>query len=106
MTTFDQREDAFEKQFAHDEELVFKAKSRRNHALGEWAAGLLGKTGSDAETYTLAIIALGVEGGGDQAIVDKLHADLSAAGVNKSDHQIRREMDERMATAQREVRTA
>jgi hypothetical protein len=55
-TTFDKREEGFEKQFAHDEELRFKATARRNKMLGLWAAGILGKSGADAETYAKEVV--------------------------------------------------
>jgi hypothetical protein len=51
MTTFDDREKAFEKKYEHDQELQFKVNTRRNKLLGLWAAGLLGKSGADAEAY-------------------------------------------------------
>ena len=63
MTTFDKRKDAFEAKFAHDEELQFKADARRNMLLGLWAAGLLGKTGADAEAYAKEVVAADFEQG-------------------------------------------
>ena len=58
MTTFDKREEGFEKQFAHDEELKFKATSRRNKLLGLWAAEKLGRTGPDADSYAKEVVSL------------------------------------------------
>jgi hypothetical protein len=103
MTTFDKRKDAFESKFAHDAELQFKAEARRNKLLGLWAAGLLGKTGADAEAYAQAVIAADFEKGGDADVFAKIRRDFDAAGITQSDHQIRRTMDELMETAMTQV---
>lgn len=105
MTTFDKREDAFEKKYAHDEELRFKASARRNKRLGLWAAGLLGKTGDEAETYAKAVVAADFEEAGEEDVFRKIRTDFDAAGVAQSDHQIRRTMDELMAAAVEQIRT-
>jgi len=76
MSSFDDRENAFENKFAHDAELAFKAVSRRNKALGEWAAGILGKTGADVAAYGMEIIKADFEEDGDEDVVRKLVADL------------------------------
>lgn len=99
MTTFDKREDAFEKRFAHDAELRFKAEARRNKQLGLWAAALLGKTGADAEAYAKEVVAADFEEAGEEDVFRKIRADFDAAGVAQSDHQIRRTMDELMQKA-------
>ena len=104
MTTFDKRKDAFESKFAHDEDLKFKAASRRNRLLGQWAAGLLGKSGADVDAYVKEVIAADFEGAGDEDVFRKIRKDFDAAGVQQSDHQIRRTMDELMATATHQVR--
>jgi len=104
MTTFDKRKDAFENKFAHDEELKFKAASRRNRLLGQWAAGLLGKSGADVDAYVKEVIAADFEVAGDEDVFRKIRRDFDAAGVQQSDHQIRRTMDELMATATHQVR--
>jgi hypothetical protein len=106
MTTFDKRKDAFENKFAHDEELRFKAESRRNKLLGLWAAGLLGKTGADAETYAREVVAADFEQAGDEDVFRKIRKDFDAAGVQQSDHQVRRTMDELMQQAIAHVRDA
>jgi hypothetical protein len=106
MTTFDKRKDAFENKFAHDEELRFKAESRRNKLLGLWAAGLLGKTGADAEAYAKDVIAADFEQAGEEDVFRKIRKDFDAAGVQQSDHQIRRTMDELMQTAIGQIRDA
>ena len=103
MTTFDRRKDAFEKKFAHDAELRFKAQARCNKLLGLWAAGLLGKTGEAADEYAKAIVQADFEEAGHEDVFRKLRADFDANGVQQSDHQIRRTMDEMMAKAIEEV---
>jgi len=99
MTTFDKREEGFEKQFAHDEELRFKATARRNKMLGLWAAERLGLKGSEAESYARAVVLAEFEQGGGSAVVAKIRNDLEAKGVVQSEHQISRIMTELMAKA-------
>ncbi|MBZ0230364.1 MAG: DUF1476 domain-containing protein [Bauldia sp.] len=99
MTTFDKRKDAFESKFARDAELRFKAMARRNKLLGLWAAGLLGKTGEAAVAYAGTVVAADFEEAGDDDVFRKIRKDFDAAGVDQSDHQIRRTMDEMMQTA-------
>ena len=102
MSTFDKREDAFEKKFAHDEELRFKAMARRNKALALWAAEKLSRT--DLDDYLKELIAADLEEGGDEDVFRKIRKDFDAAGVAQSDHQIRRTMDELMSKAIAEVK--
>lgn len=99
MTTFDKREEGFEKKFAHDEELRFKATARRNKLLGLWAAEKLGRTGEEAEAYAKAVVLADFEAPGDDDVLQKVLKDFEAAGVAQSEHQIRRTMDELMAVA-------
>lgn len=99
MTTFDKRQDGFEKKFAHDEELRFKATARRNKLLGMWAAEKLGKSGADAEAYAKSVVMADFEEVGDDDVFRKVRADFDAQGVDQSDHQIRRTMDELLHTA-------
>jgi len=105
MTTFDKREDAFENKFAHDAELQFKAYARRNKLLGLWAAALLGKSGADAVEYAKTVVAADLDHAGHEDAFRKIREDFDAAGVSRSDHQIRRTMDELMAEAKEQVRT-
>src|SRR5262245_54800873 len=104
MTTFDKREEGFEKQFAHDQELRFKATARRNKMLGYWAAQKLGLTGADAEAYAKAVVMADFEEAGDHDVFRKLRTDLEAKGVGLSDHQIRRTMDELMEQAVAQIK--
>ena len=103
MTTFDKRKDAFENKFAHDAQLRFKAEARRNKLLGLWAAGLLGKSGEEAETYAKSVVAADFDEAGDEDVFRKVRADFDAASVAQSDHQIRRTMEELLITAMEQV---
>ena len=103
MTTFDKRKDACENKFAHDAQLRFKAEARRNKLLGLWAAGLLGKTGDEAETYAKSVVAADFDEAGDEDVFRKVRADFDTAGIEQSDHQIRRTMDELMQTAMEQI---
>ena len=104
MTTFDDREDKYEKRFAHDEALRFKAEARRNKLLGLWAAELLGKSGDDADQYAREVIKADLEEAGDEDVFRKIRTDFDAAGVDQSDHQIRRHMEEFLAQAMQQLR--
>jgi len=104
MTTFDKREEGFEKQFAHDEELKFKASARRNRLLGLWAAEKLGLSGAQADAYAKEVVMADFEEPGDDDVLRKIRRDFDAKGINQSDQQIRRTMDELMAKAVAEVK--
>lgn len=106
MTTFDKRQEGFEKKFAHDEELRFKANARRNRLLGLWAAEKMGITGDDATAYAKEVVAADFEEQGDDDVFRKVRADFDAKKVEQSDHQIRRTMDELMATAIEQIKNA
>jgi len=103
MTTFNKREEGFEKKFAHDEELKFKAYARRNKLLGLWAAAQLGKTGADAEAYAKEVVLADFEEAGDSDVVRKVAADLKSKGV--SEEQIRAQMVELLAQAVSQIQT-
>ena len=103
MTTFDERERAFEKKFEHDQELQFKANARRNKLLGLWAAGLMGKSGADAEAYAKEVVLADFEKPGDSDVVAKLVKDLAAAGKPTDDHAIRKQGERLMAEAKAQV---
>ena len=104
ITTFDKREKGFEKQFAQDEELKFKASAQRTRLLGLWAAEKLGLAGAQAEAYAKEVVMAGVEEAGNDDVFRKIRRDFDAKGVAQSDHQIRRTMDELMAKAVAEER--
>lgn len=99
MTTFDERKKAYENKFARDEELRFKAAARRNKLVGLWVAEQIGKTGDEAEAYAREVIRADMEEAGEEDVFRKLRGDIDAAGIEVSDHQIRRTMEEKMAEA-------
>jgi hypothetical protein len=104
MTTFDKREEGFEKQFAHDEELRFKATARRNKLLGLWVAEKLGKTGPDADAYAKEVVMADFEEAGDDDVVRKLRKDLDEKKVALSDQDIKKTMIDLMAQAIEQIR--
>ncbi len=99
MTTFDKREEGFEKKFAHDEELQFKANARRNKLLGLWAAEKLGLAGPQAEAYAKEVVMSDFEEAGDHDIFKKIRKDFDAKKIAAADLDIRRAMDELMTQA-------
>jgi hypothetical protein len=106
MTNFDKRQEGFEKKFAHDEELRFKAGARRNRLLGLWAAEKLGLSGEAASAYAKEVVMADFEEAGDHDVFKKIRADFDAKSVAQSDHQIRRTMDELMEKAIAEIKAA
>jgi hypothetical protein len=103
MTTFDDRKDAFEKKFAHDEELRFKATARRNKLFGLWAANQLGQSGAEADAYAKSVVMADFEEAGDEDVLRKVRADLDAAGKSIGDGELRRTMDELLVRAVEEI---
>jgi len=99
MTTFDKREEGFEKKFAHDEELRFKATARRNKLLGLWAAQKLGMSGADADAYAKEVVQADFEEAGEDDVFRKVRKDLDAKGVAASDQEIKTQMTGLMAQA-------
>ena len=104
MTTFDKREEGFEKKFALDEEQRFKAVARRNRLLGLWAAEKLGISGDEAKTYARDVVAAEFANGGDGGVIRKVLADLNDNGVAITETLIRAKMDELMAEAAAQVK--
>ena len=103
MTTFDEREKAFEKKFEHDQELQFKATARRNKMLGLWAAGLMGKTGAAAEEYAKEVVVADLDKPGHHDVVEKLVKDLAAAGKPTEDHTIRKQSERLLVDAKAQI---
>ena len=99
MASFEDREKGFERKFALDEELKFKATARRNRLLGLWAAGQMGLSGDEAQAYSREVIKADLEEPGEEDVFRKIRRDFDAKGVAQSDHQIRRQMSELMAQA-------
>ena len=106
MTSMKDREEGFERKFAIDEEQRFRATARRNRMLGLWAAEKLGKSGADADAYAKEVVVSDIEEAGDHDVLRKVKGDFEAAGVDQSEHQIRRTMDELMAQAIEQIRNS
>lgn len=100
MSTFDDRENAFENKYAHDAEMQFKAEARRNKLLGLWAAELLGKSGDDAANYAKEVVKADFEEAGHEDVVRKVSGDL---GGKASDDEIRAKMAELMIVAKTQI---
>jgi hypothetical protein len=103
MTTFNEREKAFEKKFEHDQDIQFKVTSRKNKLLGLWAAGLMGKSGADAEAYGKEVVLADFEKPGDSDVIAKLVKDLAAAGKPMEEHTIRRQAERLLADAKAQI---
>jgi hypothetical protein len=106
MSSMRDRQQGSEKKFALDEESRFKAMARRNKLLGLWAAEKLGKTGAEVDAYAKEVVSADFEEAGDDDVLRKVRADFEAAGIDQSDHQIRAVMDELLATAVEQIRSA
>ena len=104
MSTFDKREETFEKTFVHEEELQFRAEARRNKLLGLWAAEKLGKTPEQARIYANELVAAETAANASQIVIERVLKDFQGAGVDQSEHQVRRMMDELLATATAEIK--
>ncbi len=100
MSSFDDRENAFENKFAHDAEMQFKAEARRNKLLGLWAAGVMGKSGDEADAYAKEVIKADFEEAGDDDVFRKISGDL---GGNSDEETIRAKMAELMAEAKAQL---
>ena len=103
VTTFDDREHAFEAKFARDEEMAFRVVARRNRLLGTWAAAQMALTPEETDAYCKAVVQAEFEEAGDEDVVRKLLGDLTAAGVSTDDATVRRALDERMVEARRQL---
>jgi hypothetical protein len=104
MTTFDKREEGFEKKFALDSEQKFKAEARRNKLLGLWAAEKLGLTGDAATAYSKEVVAADFEEAGDTDVQNKVVKDFAAKGVAIAATEVRAKMDELMLVAAAQVK--
>ena len=100
MTSFDDRVNAYENKFAHDEEMKFKAVARRNKLLGLWAAELMGKTGPDADAYAREVIHADFQEAGHEDVVRKVAGDLGALSTEDA---VRVKMDQLLAIAQDQI---
>ncbi len=105
MSGFDKRREGYESKFAHDQDLKFKATARRNKLLGLWAAEKMGLSGDAASEYAKDVVKSDFEEAGDDDVFRKVRKDLDAKKVTVSDHQIRREMEDLMATAVEQIQS-
>lgn len=103
MATFDEREKGFEKKFAHDQDLKFRAESRRNKMLAEWAAGLMGITGTAVEDYVKAVRKADLAEKGDGDVIRKVLKDLGDKGVKMTEAELSNKMHEFLATAVQQI---
>ena len=99
MSTFDDREKGFERKFAHDAEMQFRAEARRNKLLGLWAAEKMGITGDAADAYAKEVIAADFEEAGDEDVYRKVAGDFSAKGVDVPEAEIRKQMSTLLSVA-------
>ena len=105
MSTFDEREKGFERKFAHDSELEFRANARRNKLLGLWAAQKMGLSGAEADAYAKQVVVADMQEAGEEDVFRKVKADLDAKATGLSEHQIRREMEELLITARKQIQS-
>lgn len=101
MTTFDDRERAYEAKFAHDEEMQFRIIARRNRLLGEWAAGKMGLNAAETDAYAKAVVQADFEEAGDEDVIRKIVGDLTSAGVEIDEPTVRSALEEQAVIARR-----
>jgi hypothetical protein len=103
MTTFDEREKAFEEKFKHDQELRFKVHARRNKLLGLWAAARMGLAGAEAEAYARAVVEADFQAPGEDDVCGKVVKDLNAKGISADAAQVRAEMERLLLVARDQI---
>ncbi|MBB4840814.1 MULTISPECIES: DUF1476 domain-containing protein [Sphingomonas] len=103
MTTFDDREKAFEAKFARDEDMAFRVTARRNKLVGQWAAAQMKLTPEETDAYAKAVVQADFEEAGDEDVIRKVLGDLLAAGVEADDAAVRRALDEQTVEARRQL---
>ena len=103
MTTFDEREKAFEQKFFHDEELRFRATARRNKLFGLWAAEKMGLSAAEADDYAKTVVKADLEEAGDEDVLRKVDGDLKAKGASVSDTELRTKLVDLMAEAIKQI---
>lgn len=104
MTTFEERRDQFEKKYLHEEELLFKAKARRNKLFGLAIANRIGKAGEDAEIYARSVVVAALTPAGDDGILQKVSSDLEAAGKSVPEQELRQILSTLMVRATDEIK--
>lgn len=103
MNTFDEREKGFEAKYKHEQETLFKVTARRNKLLGLWVAGQLGLSGAEAETYAKSVVAADFEKPGDADVLKKVMIDLSAKGIQISEHALRKRLADFTQIARQQI---
>ncbi|MBP8232386.1 DUF1476 domain-containing protein [Rhizorhabdus sp.] len=103
MTTFDDREQAFENKFAHDQEMAFRITARRNRLLGQWAAGMMKLTAEETDSYAKSVVQADFEEAGDEDVIRKLLGDLTSAGVEIDEAAIRAALEAKAVEARRQL---
>lgn len=103
MTTFDDREKAFEAKFARDEEMLFRVHARRNRLLGQWAAERMGLDPAETEAYAKSVVQADFEEAGDEDVIRKLLGDLVSAGIETDEAEIRAAMEAKQVDARRQL---
>jgi hypothetical protein len=103
MTTFDDRERAFETKYARDEEMMFRVVARRNRLLGQWAAEKMGLTPEETDAYAKAVVQADFEEAGDEDVIRKVLGDLTSAGVEIDDAAVRTAIEEKTVEARRQL---
>ena len=106
MTTFDDRERAFENQYAHDQEMQFRIQARRNRLLGEWAAAKMGLTAEETDSYAKAVVQADFEEAGDEDVIRQLVGDMTSAGIDIDEPGVRAALEEQAAVARRQFMEA
>jgi len=103
MTTFDDREQAFENKFAHDQDMAFRITARRNRLVGQWAAGLMGLTSEETDSYSKSVVQADFEEAGDEDVIRKILGDLTSAGVDADEAKIRTALEAKSVEARRQL---
>lgn len=103
MTTFDNRENAFENKFARDEDMSFRITARRNRLVGQWAAAKMDLTTEETDSYSKSVVQADFEEAGDEDVIRKLLGDLTAAGVDTSDEEVRKALSDHEVEARRQL---
>lgn len=103
MSTFDDREKQFEAKFQHDQELQFKVTARRNRLLGEWAGELMGLSGDALKDYAKEVVQSDFDKPGDEDVLEKVLGDLNGKKIEVTNHQVRKQMDDLMGEAKKQV---
>ncbi|WP_066796933.1 DUF1476 domain-containing protein [Sphingomonas soli] len=106
MTSFDDREKAFEAKYARDEDMAFRVTARRNKLVGQWAAAKLGLTPEETDAYAKAVVQADFEEAGDEDVIRKVLGDLLAAGVETDDAEVRKALSDQTVEARRQLMEA